>query len=206
MNHTFLENLFNLLKVNKDFPNYQAERRIDIFLNYFLTKILTNYMGKKVEFICPEFPIKKIDNNLSTKLDYLCKTKDEIVFVELKTDTSSLKIKQANIYLKSSWTQCLIDLKTIYAAVKNKVHKKKYAILMDTINAVELTKENTPLRIFYLSPLPDENSEFFKEVSIINPKQLKEIILELDEQEQIVWNYLIDLGLAIFEIKNQSHL
>ena len=206
MNNTFLENLFKLLKTNKDFPNYQAERRIDIFINYFLTEMLTNYLGKKVEFVCPEFPLKKENTNQSTKLDYLCKTKDEIVFVELKTDASSLKTEQASIYLKSSWTQCLLDLKSIYAAVKNKEHRKKYDVLMATINTIELSEENTPLKILYISPLPNEKSEFCKAISIIKPKHFQEMELEPIEQEQIVWNYLISLELYIFEIKNQNNL
>jgi hypothetical protein len=84
MNNTFLENLFKLLTTNKEFPNYQAERRIDIFINYFLAEMLTNYMGKKVEFVCPEFPLKKADNNQSTKLDYLCKTNDEMQGKQLR--------------------------------------------------------------------------------------------------------------------------
>lgn len=203
MNNTFLESLFKLLTTNKEFPNYQAERRIDIFINYFLAEMLTNYMGKNVEFVCPEFPLKKAGNYQSTKLDYLCKTNDEIVFVELKTDASSLKKEQADIYLKSSWSQCLIDLKKIYDAVKNKTHKKKYEVLMTTINTIERTEVNTGLKVFYISPLPNEKSDFLNAVSIISPKHFKDLKLEITEQEQIVWNYLIGLDLYIFEINNK---
>ena len=175
MTKDFLEPLFNLLVANKEFPNYQAERRIDIFINYFVEKILSSYLEKETVFVCPEFPLKKTNTNQSTKLDYLCKTKNEIVFVELKTDASSLKTEQADIYLKSSWTQCLADLKIIYDAVKNKEHRKKYDVLMATIHTIELTEENTPLKILYISPLPNEKGQFYKTIPISNPKHLKEI-------------------------------
>lgn len=202
MTENFLEDLFNLLKKNKALPNYQAERRIDIFINYFIERILSSYLEKETIFVCPEFPLKKATTNQSTKLDYLCKTKNEIVFVELKTDVSSLKKEQADTYLKSSWTKCLTDLKIIFAAVKNKGHREKYNVLITTIHTIELTEENTPLRIIYISPLPNEKSEFFKAISISYPKHLKEIEFELNEEEQVVWNYLTGLGLYIFEIKN----
>ena len=52
-----LEGIFELLLKNKKFPNYQAERRIDIFINYFIERILSKYLEKDVKFICPEFPI-----------------------------------------------------------------------------------------------------------------------------------------------------
>ena len=80
MTKDFLEPLFNLLVANKEFPNYQAERRIDIFINYFVERILSSYLEKETIFVCPEFPLKKANTNQSTKLDYLCKTKNEIVF------------------------------------------------------------------------------------------------------------------------------
>lgn len=140
-------------------------------------------------------------SNQSTKLDYLCKTKDEILFIELKTDATSLKIEQAEIYLNTSWNQCLYDLELIYKSIKNKLHKKKYDKLLSTINSLQLTEENKNLRVLYISPLPKEKSNFLSTISIINPQHLKDLKIVLTEQEQQVWNYLIDFDLYIFEIK-----
>ena len=56
MSAKVLNGILSLLKENQKFPNYQAERRVDIFINYFLERILTKFLGEKVKFICPEFP------------------------------------------------------------------------------------------------------------------------------------------------------
>ena len=79
MTQSILEGIFKLIIENKTLPNYQAERRIDIFINYFISRIISSYLGNKTEFICPEFPLKKQKNNQSTKIDYLCKSENEII-------------------------------------------------------------------------------------------------------------------------------
>ncbi len=118
----FTEELFRLLSDNKKFPAYQAERRIDIFINFFLVEILENYyQGSKVSYVAPEFPLKKDKGNQSTNVDYLCvkeeNEKKKILFVELKTDVDSFDAKQCGIYLDyktgtngKTWITCLADL------------------------------------------------------------------------------------------------
>lgn len=202
MNQSILEGIFNLIIENKTLPNYQAERRIDIFINYFISRIISSYLGNKTEFICPEFPLKKQKNNQSTKIDYLCKSENEIIFVELKTDTSSLKASQANMYLECNWNQCLYNFKIITNSVTNKIHKKKYKTLTSVIDRLEFSSDKTTIRIIYLSPLPKENSIFAKNISIINPNKLNELQIPLYEDEGIVWEFIKALDLYIFEIKH----
>lgn len=50
MSKGFLDILFELLAKNNALPNYQAERRIDIFINHFLERILTEYLKEKYYF------------------------------------------------------------------------------------------------------------------------------------------------------------
>ena len=66
------EKLLQLLESNKRFPHYAAERRIDIFINFFLEDILAAYYKKKVIFVAPEFPLKHKSNNQTVQVDYLC--------------------------------------------------------------------------------------------------------------------------------------
>jgi len=96
--------MIDLLRDNKRFPYYAAERRIDIFINIFLEQILTTYYDEKVNFIAPEFPLKHEPNNQANKLDYLCAFDDtkQPIFVELKTDTISYRNTQASIYMERS--------------------------------------------------------------------------------------------------------
>jgi len=109
--------MLDLLRDNKRFPYYAAERRIDIFINMFLEQLLTAYYNEKVNFVVPEFPLKLGSNNQADKLDYLCafdNTKQPI-FVELKTDTISYRSTQASFYIEQSesWPACVEGLKAI---------------------------------------------------------------------------------------------
>ena len=113
----FFDELLSLLKDNKRFPYYAAERRIDLFINVFLEQILTQYYGEKVNFVAPEFPLKLDSNNQADKLDYLCAFDDtkQPIFVELKTDSISFKEAQASMYVERAarWPDCIERLRDI---------------------------------------------------------------------------------------------
>lgn len=70
-----VDQLFKHLLGNRCFPKYQLERRLDIFISYFLEDFFSdpNHFGTKVKMVAPEFPIKNEgDNNYSSKnIDYL---------------------------------------------------------------------------------------------------------------------------------------
>lgn len=117
MRNNFLNDLFVLLDENKQFPSYQAERRIDIFINYFLEDILeAHYKSSKITFIAPEFPLKLENSFQATHIDYLClkegtEGEKEILFVELKTDANSFDPQQLKIYSKyKTWNKWLEEL------------------------------------------------------------------------------------------------
>lgn len=152
---TYLNKIIKLLIENKKFPNYQAERRMDIFLNVLLADFLTEYLGEKVDFVCPEFPLrKKGEYNRSTKLDYLCKTENEVIFVELKTDNKSFSVNQLDIYFEEeTWGKWMDKLYDIQKATKD---KDKYEHLFKTLKQHELSLNNykdASIRVLYLSPL-----------------------------------------------------
>ena len=50
----FLEEIFKLLIENKTMPYYQAERRVDIFINLFLAEILNYKLNKSLK--CKKLP------------------------------------------------------------------------------------------------------------------------------------------------------
>lgn len=120
----FIAGIIKLLSENKKFPAYQAERRIDIFINFFLKDILTNEVKKtepdaEVEFVAPEYPLKKKKGNQSINVDYFCIKKvkqdiKEILLVELKTDSISFDEGQFKTYLnykkKKSWNHSAEEL------------------------------------------------------------------------------------------------
>lgn len=201
MNKEVLAAIFDLLLENKEYPNYQAERRVDIFLNYFLSRLLSNYLQENVEYVCPEFPIKKQENNRSVKIDYLGKTATQPVFVEFKTDSNSLKEEQAITYLNCNWQTCVSDLDQIRKATNNK-YRSKYDKLIQVIKSVHFPEQDPPVRVIYISPL----SENWKEISIINPAKLALLDLSINKDEEPVWNLIKKLDLSIFEISKRVEI
>lgn len=206
MENGFLNAIINLLEKNKSFPNYHAERRIDIFINFFMKDILTEYLEKEVKFICPEFPLKKEEGNLSTKLDYLYKTNDEVVFVELKTDVKSFDIDQMNYYFHhrtwKPWEEYLIH-------ILDKTKHENYITLRNELEKYELFGNNLkdlPIRVIYVSPeLKDSNKRKVQLLNyeLINFKYIDSLLKDINEHAS-EWNTLTKFfktfKLGVFEI------
>jgi hypothetical protein len=96
--------VFELLTQCRDLPNYQLERRADIFFAVYLARVLEQKLGLAIDpILIPEFPLKKDSNNLSNKTDYLllARDKSQAFFVELKTEMGSRNAEQDS-YLKAA--------------------------------------------------------------------------------------------------------
>jgi hypothetical protein len=78
--------VFRLLDRWKHHPNYQLERRADIFFAVYLRAVLKKYVGATREVVIPEFPVKQDNHNLSDKVDYMALSEDGqvMMLVELK--------------------------------------------------------------------------------------------------------------------------
>jgi hypothetical protein len=170
---TFLEEIFSLLKRNKLLPNYSAERRIDIFINFYLEEILNHFLGSdSIKFILPEFPLKKENNNQFTQIDYVCfDTKKRIIyFVELKTDENSVKPLQYATYNSyTNWSRCFNEFKTIKEVPhRKKIYIEKYKKANEILETNGLCGIDCPIKIVYISPIkfPAPN------ISIITFEQL----------------------------------
>jgi|ERR1039458_4418491 hypothetical protein len=142
MNSDFLTKVFELLNKNQELPYYQAERRIDIFVNLFLEDIVhqkTKFVDAK--FITVEFPLKKMpedykDNNRkeddnSAQIDYLMVDviKRTVLLIELKTDDNSFDSKQIKFYLKhqtfEDWYDKFKRIKMInFKEKRDKLHQR----------------------------------------------------------------------------------
>ena len=89
-------------------PDYQLERRVDIFFGMFLPKVIEKRFGVCVEKVIPEFPLHKglfkdkpsfeSGSHHSVKVDFAVfgtkGDKKRIFLVELTTDMESLKKDQ----------------------------------------------------------------------------------------------------------------
>lgn len=92
-----IELLFGQLDRWRCLPDYQLERRADLYFSLYLPEVLEAVLGDPIrQDLVPEFPIKQLDSNRSDKVDYLAATTDgtKLVFVELKTDCNSTRSEQ----------------------------------------------------------------------------------------------------------------
>lgn len=110
-----LDTVFSNLDQWRHLPNYQLERRADIFFSVYLKDVveeLTKREGAGVSLandILPEFPIKRdlirpeLPTNKSVKVGYALFAKDRsrVFFVELKTDAASRRDGQ-DAYLEKA--------------------------------------------------------------------------------------------------------
>ncbi|MFN8296723.1 MAG: hypothetical protein U0T69_11040 [Chitinophagales bacterium] len=134
MNETFLRKIFSLLSGNQQFPYYQAERRIDIFINFFLKDIIQQHTEfEDAIFVAAEFPLKKNEKtDHAAHIDYLMysKSKSTVLLVELKTDDSSFDPEQIDFYLNYENFKDWYDK---FESIKLNRHKSLKIKLQDTI-------------------------------------------------------------------------
>ena len=98
-----IEDVFGRLDAWRHLPNYQLERRADIFFSLYLSDALEARLGEPFSpLLIPEFPVRigtifpDARSNKSVKIDYLAVSKSgsRAALVELKTDGSSRREEQ----------------------------------------------------------------------------------------------------------------
>lgn len=160
----FLNVLMQTVIKSKDIPKAQVERYVSPILEIFIASALSKILDKKIELVMPEFPIKKEKNNQSTNIDYLLMSEDEIIFVELKTDTTSSNDGQMKVYEKLRSRDSLgEDLYNDFEEIKkNSSKKKKYETLQESIkDKLDNLKKLHKLKIVYLIPKQLKEHEKF---------------------------------------------
>ncbi len=101
--------LFDRMDAWRHFPNYQLERRADIFFSLYLSEVLEAKLGLPIKAeLTPEFPIRigtiypEIPIDKSYKIDYLALSGDAetAVLIGLKTESFSRREGQDKSILK----------------------------------------------------------------------------------------------------------
>jgi len=139
--------VFDLLDTWRHLPNYQLERRADIYFALYLPEVLEIKLGLSFNpLLIPEFPIRigtiypNIKSNKSVKVDYLALSNDRTsaVLVELKTDDSSRRENQDKHMLSAKqvgFANLLEGVKLIFPTTNK---KKKYLSLYKSLESLEL--------------------------------------------------------------------
>jgi len=141
--------IFDRMDEWRHLPNYQLERRADLFFSLYLPEVLEAKLGFSVrQELIPEFPVHKGTiypdelSNKSFKIDYLALSDDaeKAVFVELKTDKLSIRHEQDK-YLTAAqrvgMKHLLVGLREIFRATES---KRKYFHLLEKLESMELLK------------------------------------------------------------------
>ena len=140
--------IFDRLDQWRHLPNYQLERRADIFFAPFIATILERQFGVPVlPDIVPEFPLhlKTLypeKTHQSVKVDYVAISADRgrAFFVELKTDSASRREKQDKYLqdaVEANFTKLMKGLETIY---QRTAAKKKYLHLFRILEQLDLVE------------------------------------------------------------------
>lgn len=125
-------------------PDYQLERRVDIFFGMFLPKVIEERFDVCVDEVIPEFPVHKglfdKESSLergphrSVKVDFAVfgtkGDKKQIFLVELKTDMGSLDFVQLKNMVKARCAGPTCVMRGVGHLARNTLAKRKYAHLI----------------------------------------------------------------------------
>lgn len=141
--------LFDRMDSWRHLPNYQLERRADLFFSLYLPTALEARLGISIHpILVPEFPVHintiypNIKTDKSYKIDYVCFSKDlnAVIFVELKTEGLSRRESQDK-YLTAAqdvgFAALLDGLLKIFKATNA---KRKYFCLLKLLSEAGFLK------------------------------------------------------------------
>ncbi len=175
-NDSKINQLFNNLDTWRHLPNYQLERRADIFFSLYLAEVL--HEQKFLELvgelsIIPEFPCRigtvdcQSESNRSFKIDYLVtsETSRKACFVELKTDNGSV----AHTQIVNMQKACAKSLGSLTSAISNQIMDNtnagsKYSYLIEKTKKYEEWKNVHP-KIVFIVPIAPPISSPLNQVS-----------------------------------------
>lgn len=135
-----VDKLFELLDRWRHLPNYQLERRTDIFFGLYLPELLANRYEQPIAGVVPEFPVKRDliwpshPTNKSVKVDYVAFADDRTrcYFVELKTDVASRRDAQDHYLERCGELGLAAILDGLTSIVKaSSAHQKYFHLLSE---------------------------------------------------------------------------
>ena len=170
-----IDMLFDRMDAWRHFPNYQLERRADIFFALYLPEVLEAKLGFPVRpELVPEFPVRigtiyqNVPINKSYKIDYVALTTkaDKAILIELKTEGFSLNPEQDKYLLaaqKVGLTRLLEGLLDIFRATNS---KRKYFCLLQHLESMELLRIPTQMKEIMSRPTLQGVDEASRQIEV----------------------------------------
>lgn len=190
--------IFERLSSWRNLPDYQLERRADIFFTEYLPSFLAHKYEKNIDArMIPEFPVK-LDNNQSVKVDYALFSKDrrDVYFVELKTDMGSRRPTQDELMRKTAdqpFANYLEGLIPIFKATKA---RKKYYWLLHQLKQLGYLKIPDEIAVFLYEKGPRQQVGLTAEIDRIqlipNEARVNSVFLQPSNTETPVGTTCID--------------
>lgn len=122
------------IQANRAVPKYQFERASEPFLAMFLAEALESAGYGRLEYLAPEFPLKKRSSRQSTNVDHTLKSENgDWLLVEIKTEVEPPREAQMEAYraARGKSVQQLVDDLDVILCKSRK--KEKYRALMSLI-------------------------------------------------------------------------
>lgn len=215
MDKLFIEALMEYIMEATMIPKSQIERAVGPILSMFLEDVLTetfqenqNLSGSLL-MVCPEFPLKKTDDRLSTNIDWLMinKGRKQLLFVELKTSDTSFKDRQNLIYhniqeaiLKNGGAFLIEDLEQIRDR-SSEYGKYQYILEKKILPFKDEISNCHDAKIIYLVPKSIEHKVKGRADSILTFGMLSKSIPGKYAEE---WGIIRDHLCALDDLSRQS--
>lgn len=189
-----IDELFDKLDMWRNLPAYQLERRADIFFAIYLKDIIRHLFEKEVDFIIPEFPVRKghlkdfkVIDNQSFKIDYLAVSESSktVFLIELKTDNSSIREVQKKIMEEISHHE-ISSLTDSVLKISKASKSTKYEALINKLTEIGwidndgqvISKPEYKIQVVYIKPSFNDKTD--KDLEIIT---FKEVIDSINQKK-----------------------
>lgn len=139
--------LFDRMDSWRHLPDYQLERRADLFFSLYLPEVLEEKLGfAAMPRLIPELPLRigalypSTNRNQSFKIDYLALSADaeQAVFVEVKTDGGSRRDEQDRYLAAAQKVGLPALLDGLLAIFRATSAKRKYFHLLHSLGRMGL--------------------------------------------------------------------
>ncbi len=181
---TQLDSLFDRMDAWRHLPNYQLERRADLFFSLYLAEVIEAKLGFPVNGrIVPEFPVRigtiqqEKPLNRSFKIDYLVLSRsgDTAIFVELKTEEMSRRDDQDRYLIAAQKAGLPVLIEGVLDVFRVTDAKRKYFCLLEYLESLALIGIPEQLRDIMLRPRLQGATKASRQIQIT--EQVSEILI-----------------------------